>query len=79
LTEVVDSTKPSEALGDDGMPEIWSTHNRVAGDLLPVKEIANNLLHQRTSFVGREREMGRGEGAGVQRPPGDTGSHAWPR
>lgn len=36
LTDVVDSTKLSEALGDEQMAEVWAAHDRVARDLLPV-------------------------------------------
>jgi predicted ATPase/class 3 adenylate cyclase len=36
LTDVVDSTKLSEALGDRAMAEVWTAHDRVARDLLPV-------------------------------------------
>jgi predicted ATPase/class 3 adenylate cyclase/Tfp pilus assembly protein PilF len=36
LTDVVDSTKLSEALGDAAMAELWAAHDRVARDLLPV-------------------------------------------
>ncbi|MEJ6007866.1 tetratricopeptide repeat protein [Paucibacter sp. AS339] len=35
LTDVVDSTKLSEALGDDAMAEVWTQHDRAARDLLP--------------------------------------------
>ncbi len=35
LTDVVDSTKLSERLGDDAMAEVWANHDRVARDLLP--------------------------------------------
>ncbi len=35
LTDVVDSTKLSEALGDQAMVEVWISHDRVARDLLP--------------------------------------------
>ena len=35
LTDVVDSTKLSERLGDLAMAEIWAGHDRVARDLLP--------------------------------------------
>jgi predicted ATPase/class 3 adenylate cyclase len=35
LTDVVDSTKLSEALGDAAMAEVWAAHDRVARDLLP--------------------------------------------
>jgi predicted ATPase/class 3 adenylate cyclase len=34
LTDVVDSTKLSESLGDDAMAEVWAGHDRVARDLL---------------------------------------------
>lgn len=36
LTDVVDSTKLSEKLGDDAMAEVWAGHDRVARDLLPL-------------------------------------------
>ena len=36
LTDVVDSTKLSEQLGNRAMAEIWAAHDRVARDLLPV-------------------------------------------
>lgn len=36
LTDVVDSTKLSEALGDAAMAEVWIHHDRVARDLLPL-------------------------------------------
>jgi predicted ATPase/class 3 adenylate cyclase len=35
LTDVVDSTKLSEALGDGAMAEVWAAHDRMARDLLP--------------------------------------------
>ena len=35
LTDVVDSTKLSEALGDAAMAQLWAAHDRVARDLLP--------------------------------------------
>ena len=35
LTDVVDSTKLSEAIGDEAMAEVWTAHDRVARDLLP--------------------------------------------
>ena len=35
LTDVVDSTQLSEALGDEAMAELWARHDRVARDLLP--------------------------------------------
>jgi len=35
LTDVVDSTQLSQALGDDAMAEVWAQHDRVARDLLP--------------------------------------------
>ncbi len=35
LTDVVDSTKLAEKLGDKAMAEIWLQHDRVARDLLP--------------------------------------------
>ena len=34
LTDVVDSTKLAEALGDAAMAEVWAAHDRVARDLL---------------------------------------------
>jgi predicted ATPase/class 3 adenylate cyclase len=34
LTDVVDSTKLSETLGDQRMAEVWAAHDRVARDLL---------------------------------------------
>ena len=36
LTDVVDSTKLSEELGDRAMAEVWSAHDRMARDLLPI-------------------------------------------
>ena len=36
LTDVVDSTKLSEALGDAAIAALWARHDRVARDLLPV-------------------------------------------
>lgn len=36
LTDVVDSTKLSEALGDEAMAEVWAAHDRNARDLLPI-------------------------------------------
>jgi len=36
LTDVVDSTKLSEELGDQAMAEVWLQHDRLARDLLPV-------------------------------------------
>lgn len=36
LTDVVDSTKLSERIGDAAMAEVWSAHDRAARDLLPV-------------------------------------------
>ena len=36
LTDVVDSTKLSEALGDAAMADVWAAHDRVARDLLPL-------------------------------------------
>ena len=36
LTDVVDSTQLSETLGDAAMAEVWTQHDRVARDLLPV-------------------------------------------
>ena len=35
LTDVVDSTKLSEALGDAAMADVWAAHDRRARDLLP--------------------------------------------
>jgi predicted ATPase/class 3 adenylate cyclase len=35
LTDVVDSTKLSEQLGDASMATVWAAHDRVARDLLP--------------------------------------------
>jgi predicted ATPase/class 3 adenylate cyclase len=35
LTDVVDSTRLSETLGDQAMAEVWAAHDRVARDLLP--------------------------------------------
>jgi predicted ATPase/class 3 adenylate cyclase len=36
LTDVVDSTKLSEEIGDAAMAGVWAAHDRVARDLLPV-------------------------------------------
>jgi len=36
LTDVVDSTKLSQTLGDAAMAELWAAHDRLARDLLPV-------------------------------------------
>lgn len=36
LTDVVDSTQLSERLGDQAMAAVWSAHDRVARDLLPL-------------------------------------------
>ena len=36
LTDVVDSTKLSEELGDETMAGVWAAHDRLARDLLPV-------------------------------------------
>ena len=36
LTDVVDSTKLSEQIGDAAMAEVWAGHDRVARDLLPI-------------------------------------------
>ena len=36
LTDVVDSTATSEALGDAAAAALWSAHDRTARDLLPV-------------------------------------------
>jgi predicted ATPase/class 3 adenylate cyclase/predicted negative regulator of RcsB-dependent stress response len=36
LTDVVDSTKLSERLGDQAMAAVWTAHDRAARDLLPV-------------------------------------------
>jgi len=35
LTDVVDSTKLSERIGDAAMAEVWAAHDRAARDLLP--------------------------------------------
>ena len=35
LTDVVDSTKLSESLGDAAIAALWAAHDRVARDLLP--------------------------------------------
>lgn len=35
LTDVVDSTKLSESLGDVAMADLWAAHDRIARDLLP--------------------------------------------
>ena len=35
LTDVVDSTQLSQALGDEAMAAVWAAHDRVARDLLP--------------------------------------------
>ena len=35
LTDVVDSTKLAESIGDEAMAEVWISHDRVARDLLP--------------------------------------------
>ena len=35
LTDVVDSTQLSEAIGDHAMAELWTAHDRAARDLLP--------------------------------------------
>ena len=35
LTDVVDSTRLSEQLGDTAMAALWAAHDRVARDLLP--------------------------------------------
>lgn len=35
LTDVVDSTKLSEAIGDEAMAQVWIAHDRAARDLLP--------------------------------------------
>ncbi len=35
LTDLVDSTKLSEQLGDEAMSKLWSAHDRAARDLLP--------------------------------------------
>ncbi len=35
LTDVVDSTKLSQASGDQAMAEVWAAHDRAARDLLP--------------------------------------------
>ena len=36
LTDVVDSTRLSERLGDTAMAAVWQAHDRVARQLLPV-------------------------------------------
>jgi predicted ATPase/class 3 adenylate cyclase/Tfp pilus assembly protein PilF len=36
LTDVVDSTKLTEELGDAAMAELWTVHDRIARDLLPL-------------------------------------------
>ena len=36
LTDVIDSTKLSEEIGDAAMAEVWAQHDRVARDLLPL-------------------------------------------
>ena len=36
LTDVVDSTQLSQALGDAAMATLWTAHDRVARDLLPL-------------------------------------------
>ena len=36
LTDIVDSTRLWETLGDAAMGELWSTHDRVARNLIPV-------------------------------------------
>lgn len=35
LTDVVDSTQLSQAIGDEAMAEVWAAHDRAARDLLP--------------------------------------------
>jgi len=35
LTDVVDSTKLAQAIGDAAMAELWAAHDRIARDLLP--------------------------------------------
>ncbi len=35
LTDVVDSTRLSERIGDSAMAQVWAAHDRVARDLLP--------------------------------------------
>ncbi len=35
LTDVVDSTQLSEAIGDEAMAQVWTAHDRAARDLLP--------------------------------------------
>ena len=35
LTDVVDSTKLTETLGDAAMADLWIAHDRAARDLLP--------------------------------------------
>jgi len=34
LTDVVDSTKLAERIGDDAMADAWAAHDRAARDLL---------------------------------------------
>ena len=36
LTDVVDSTRLAEALGDAAMAAVWTAHDRIARDLLPI-------------------------------------------
>ena len=36
LTDVVDSTKLAESIGDAAMADVWAAHDRVARDLLQV-------------------------------------------
>ncbi len=38
LTDVVDSTKLSEQLGDAAMAQVWAAHDRLARDLLPLHQ-----------------------------------------
>lgn len=60
LTDVVDSTKLSEALGDAAMAQVWAAHDRAARDLLPQwqgREIDKTdgmllLFEQATDAVG---------------------------
>ena len=35
LTDVVDSTRLSQLLGDEAMADLWAAHDRLARDLLP--------------------------------------------
>ena len=40
LTDVVDSTKLSEQLGDRPMAQVWAAHDRVARDILGANGIS---------------------------------------